>query len=90
MKLPIIQAVRCSVCGTLHGINDHDYIVLWGAMLVNTNAKEPMDLGTAEKPTILCQKIMCLQRQFRLIDEATYKSILENTRKHYDDEEFEE
>lgn len=88
MKLPMIQAVRCNVCGRLHGVNDHDYFVLWGKLLVNTNAKEPMDLGNETQPTILCQNTLCLQRLFRLIDEETYKAMLERPKSNYDDENY--
>lgn len=88
MKLPMIQAVRCNVCGRLHGINDHDYFVLWGKLIVNTNAPEPMDLGNETQPTILCQNTLCLQRLFRLIDDETYKAMLERPKTKYDDEDY--
>ena len=89
MKLPIIQAVRCNVCGRLHGINDHDYFVLWGKLFVNTNAAEPMDLGNETQPTILCQNILCLQRLFRMIDAETYKAMLEQPKTMHDDIDYE-
>lgn len=90
MKLPTVHAVRCTICGRLHGVNDHDYFVLWGKLIVNTNANGPMDLGTETKPTILCQDTTCLQRLFRMIDDETYKAMLIRTKVHgdmyYDDD----
>lgn len=90
MKLPTVHAVRCTVCGKLHGVNDHDYFVLWGKLIVNTNANEPMNLGTDAKPTILCQDTTCLQRLFRMIDDETYKAMLTQKKVDYDDEYYNE
>jgi hypothetical protein len=88
MKIPTVAAVRCSQCGRLHGVNDNDYVILWGKLIVNTNAKTPLDLGDETAPTILCSSTICIQRLFRLIDDKTYKAMLAAPNKDYEDEDY--
>lgn len=65
MPLPILEAVQCAQCRTLHGVTSLSYLTIYGRLVRRRGSRGytndvPKDMGSEATPTVLCDNHRCL------------------------------